>query len=177
MAWNSHLHYTTHLWGFRVQWYSQGHSSQALPLLCVSLCKACSTEYCPNRRKKVMIHSQPLSFIMWASSMINFPSLYFWLLSKACSWKKQKSRCCIKLEKLSILNIKLALKTKPGDITVNISYQLHQIKGGKEEREDEEGWEGNRSKLLISRFSRATTQQTCFRTFHVLSLLRELQCF
>jgi hypothetical protein len=33
-----------------------------------------------------------LSFIMWASSMINFPSLYFWLDSKACScekkWKK-----------------------------------------------------------------------------------------
>lgn len=70
----------------RVQWYSQGQSSQALLLLCVSLCKACSTEYCPNRRKKVMIHSQPLSFIMWASSMINFPSLYFWLLSKACSY-------------------------------------------------------------------------------------------
>lgn len=70
-----------------VQWYSQGHSSQALPLLCNSLCKACSTEYSPNRRKKVVVHSQPLSFIMWASSMINFPSLYFWLLSKACSWK------------------------------------------------------------------------------------------
>lgn len=29
--------------------------------------------------------SQPLSLIMWLSSMMYFPSLYFWLLSKACS--------------------------------------------------------------------------------------------
>lgn len=29
--------------------------------------------------------SHPLSLIMWASSMMNLPSLYFWLLSKACS--------------------------------------------------------------------------------------------
>lgn len=32
--------------------------------------------------------SQPLSLIMWLSSMMYFPSLYFWLLSKACSWKE-----------------------------------------------------------------------------------------
>lgn len=32
--------------------------------------------------------SQPLSLIMWASSMMNLPSLYFWLLSKACSWRE-----------------------------------------------------------------------------------------
>lgn len=30
--------------------------------------------------------SQPLSLYMWASSMMNLPSLYFWLFSKACSW-------------------------------------------------------------------------------------------
>lgn len=35
--------------------------------------------------------AQPLSLIMWASSMINFPSLYFWLDSKACSWKCKKN--------------------------------------------------------------------------------------
>ena len=33
--------------------------------------------------------SQPLSFIMWDSSMINFPSLYFWLSSKACSCRAE----------------------------------------------------------------------------------------
>lgn len=33
--------------------------------------------------------SQPLSFIMWDSSMINFPSLYFWLNSKACSCRRK----------------------------------------------------------------------------------------
>lgn len=32
--------------------------------------------------------SQPLSLIMWANSMMNLPSLYFWLLSKACSWRE-----------------------------------------------------------------------------------------
>lgn len=30
--------------------------------------------------------SQPFSFTMCDVSMMNFPSLYFWLLSKACSW-------------------------------------------------------------------------------------------
>ena len=30
--------------------------------------------------------SHPFSFIMWASSIMNFPSLYFWLDSKACSY-------------------------------------------------------------------------------------------
>lgn len=33
------------------------------------------------------LHSHPFSFIMWASSIINLPSLYFWLDSKACSCK------------------------------------------------------------------------------------------
>lgn len=39
--------------------------------------------------------SQPLSLIMWASSMMNLPSLYFWLLSKACScrvWQRAGER-------------------------------------------------------------------------------------
>lgn len=30
--------------------------------------------------------SQPLSFTMCDISMMYFPSLYFWLVSKACSW-------------------------------------------------------------------------------------------
>lgn len=30
--------------------------------------------------------SQPLSFTMCDISMMNFPSLYFWLVSKACSY-------------------------------------------------------------------------------------------
>uniref|UniRef100_A0A480HLK6 Protein yippee-like 3 isoform X2 n=1 Tax=Sus scrofa TaxID=9823 RepID=A0A480HLK6_PIG len=34
--------------------------------------------------------SQPLSLIMWLSSMMYFPSLYFWLLSKACSYFQPK---------------------------------------------------------------------------------------
>lgn len=37
-------------------------------------------------------HSQPLSLIMWASSMMNLPSLYFWLLSNACSCNRDKNR-------------------------------------------------------------------------------------
>ena len=31
--------------------------------------------------------SQPLSFTMCDISMMYFPSLYFWLVSKACSWR------------------------------------------------------------------------------------------
>lgn len=38
-----------------------------------------------EERRRFPSQSQPLSFIMWDSSMINFPSLYFWLSSKACS--------------------------------------------------------------------------------------------
>lgn len=38
-----------------------------------------------KKRWRFPSQSQPLSFIMWDSSMINFPSLYFWLSSKACS--------------------------------------------------------------------------------------------
>lgn len=38
-----------------------------------------------ERRRRFPSQSQPLSFIMWDSSMINLPSLYFWLSSKACS--------------------------------------------------------------------------------------------
>ena len=34
--------------------------------------------------------SQPLSLIMCASSMMYLPSLYFWLLSKACSYGNTK---------------------------------------------------------------------------------------
>ena len=34
--------------------------------------------------------SQPLSLIMCASSMMYLPSLYFWLLSKACSYRNTK---------------------------------------------------------------------------------------
>lgn len=32
-----------------------------------------------------LFKSHPLSLIMWANSMINLPSLYFWLNSNACS--------------------------------------------------------------------------------------------
>lgn len=40
----------------------------------------------PLRLSQASVHSQPLSLIMWASSMMNLPSLYFWLLSNACSY-------------------------------------------------------------------------------------------
>lgn len=42
-------------------------------------------------RKGVDVASQshPLSFIMWDSSMMNFPSLYFWLSSNACSCREE----------------------------------------------------------------------------------------
>lgn len=33
-------------------------------------------------------YCQPFSLTMWASSMMNFPSLYFWLASNACSYNK-----------------------------------------------------------------------------------------
>ena len=38
--------------------------------------------------------SHPLSLIMCASSMMYLPSLYFWLVSKACScsrWRRRRS--------------------------------------------------------------------------------------
>jgi len=46
----------------------------------------------PGRAKS---QSQPFSLIMWASSMMNFPSLYFWLDSNACSWNSNSifSKC------------------------------------------------------------------------------------
>lgn len=44
-------------------------------------------------------HSQPLSLIIWASSMMNLPSLYFWLLSNACSCNRQKQTKCYNRKK------------------------------------------------------------------------------
>lgn len=41
-----------------------------------------------RKREGRRCHSHPLSLIMWASSMMNFPSLYFWLLSNACSCRR-----------------------------------------------------------------------------------------
>lgn len=38
------------------------------------------------------LQSQPLSLIMWANSMMYLPSLYFWLLSKACSYGEQREK-------------------------------------------------------------------------------------
>ena len=37
--------------------------------------------------------SQPLSFTMCDISMMYFPSLYFWLVSKACSWRRGGRQC------------------------------------------------------------------------------------
>lgn len=42
----------------------------------------------PGRAKS---QSQPFSLIMWANSMMNFPSLYFWLDSNACSWNSDSA--------------------------------------------------------------------------------------
>lgn len=39
-----------------------------------------------------MLQSQPLSLIMWDNSIINFPSLYFWLNSNACSCRGKERR-------------------------------------------------------------------------------------
>lgn len=36
--------------------------------------------------------SQPLSFIMWESSIMNLPSLYFWLISNARSCKRNTQK-------------------------------------------------------------------------------------
>ena len=41
-----------------------------------------------NREGTGRCQSQPLSLTMCASSMMNFPSLYFWLASNACSYNK-----------------------------------------------------------------------------------------
>lgn len=47
-------------------------------------------------------HSQPLSLIIWASSIMNLPSLYFWLLSNACSCNRDKNRQMLQPKKLKI---------------------------------------------------------------------------
>ena len=43
-----------------------------------------------EQRSDTRRHSHPLSLIICASSMINFPSLYFWLDSKACSCNRRE---------------------------------------------------------------------------------------
>ena len=45
-----------------------------------------------EQRSDTRRHSHPLSLIICASSMINFPSLYFWLDSKACSCNRRAGR-------------------------------------------------------------------------------------
>jgi len=35
---------------------------------------------------KVRVQFQPFSLTIWANSMMNFPSLYFWLASNALSY-------------------------------------------------------------------------------------------
>lgn len=45
-----------------------------------------------EERWRLSSQSQPLSFIMWDSSMMNFPSLYFWLSSNACSCRGEVQR-------------------------------------------------------------------------------------
>lgn len=57
----------------------------------------CSTQF--NKEHRRLHYSQPLSLIMWASSMMNFPSLYFWLLSKACSCKEEKKKTSVMCQK------------------------------------------------------------------------------
>lgn len=46
------------------------------------------TYSCP--KMLVGFQSQPLSLIMWFSSIMNLPSLYFWLVSKACSCRRRR---------------------------------------------------------------------------------------
>lgn len=43
-----------------------------------------------ERERKRASYCQPFSLTMCASSMINFPSLYFWLASNACSYSNTK---------------------------------------------------------------------------------------
>lgn len=53
-----------------------------------------------DERRRFPSQSQPLSFIMWDSSMMYFPSLYFWLSSKACSCRRKVKGVVRKREKV-----------------------------------------------------------------------------
>lgn len=56
---------------------------------CVCLCwNVDFGDYKPSSTKKCLCQSsfQPLSLNIWTSSIINLPSLYFWLFSYACSY-------------------------------------------------------------------------------------------
>lgn len=65
----------------RVQSSLQEERSQWLPL---------AARPGGRHMRQELAQSQPLSLIMWLSSMMYFPSLYFWLLSKACSYFQPK---------------------------------------------------------------------------------------
>lgn len=46
-------------------------------LLCFHYITVSFTKWYPKENRNSSLYSQPLSLIMWASSMMNFPSLYF----------------------------------------------------------------------------------------------------
>lgn len=49
--------------------------------------------------------SQPFSLIIWASSIMYFPSLYFWLDSNACSWNLDEINECVELKCIKWKNV------------------------------------------------------------------------
>lgn len=76
-----------HKWNHRLSLVARQRGGRTLRL----------EQYCRRYREKfdgcldvrvfpTATHSHPFSLIMWASSMMNLPSLYFWLDSNACSY-------------------------------------------------------------------------------------------
>ncbi len=73
-SWHHHKHRI-------LQWTCDIEATRCF--FCVSLWVRYTQESTPGLSQS---QSQPLSFIIWASSMMYLPSLYFWLFSKACSY-------------------------------------------------------------------------------------------
>lgn len=79
---------TNHKWNHRLSLVVRMEGGRTLQL--EQHCRHCQEKFDKRHRELAFLsalHSHPFSLIMWASSIMNFPSLYFWLDSNACSWK------------------------------------------------------------------------------------------
>lgn len=77
---------TNHKWNHRLSLVVRMERGRTLQL--EQHCRHCQEKFDKRHRELAFLfalHSHPFSLIMWASSIMNFPSLYFWLDSNACS--------------------------------------------------------------------------------------------
>lgn len=83
---------TNHKWNHRLSLVVRMERGRTLQL--EQHCRHCQEKFDKRHRELAFLsalHSHPFSLIMWASSIMNFPSLYFWLDSNACSWKYHRT--------------------------------------------------------------------------------------